>query len=159
MESYDFFTLDDMRTQFDNKGRKIITILMKLYPDMFRGIWSRITILHEPEYNYELSGLYVMYVNKKMVCVCVIYECKINNIFTLPNYRRKGYALKMLQKLKDVKGPFSFLSPVEPTIVPLFLKAGWTIYPQKPNHDGTIDMIANRLIFNNNGMWLLQWWE
>jgi hypothetical protein len=62
----------------------------------------------------------------------------------------------VLLRVASVMGKFSFISPVEPEVVPVFLAAGWTRHSVRTNPDGTLDMMANETCWSpvmDIGLW------
>ena len=139
-----FYNLRDCRDA-NNKGRKLIKTLWRVYPDVFGHIEQEVETGIRG-YNPDISGLLVKYDEDNIVCVAVMTDCKLDRIFTLPNYRNLGHAetlLKCLRLFAYLCG-ISFLSPVDPKIIPLFIKCGWKRRTQsRKNKDGTIDFVSD----------------
>lgn len=148
MDCYTFYSIAQMR-KLNTRANTLMCVLMKLYPDTFGGMFDRVML--KSYRSVDFSGLFVRYADGKVVCVSVIYDgAKLDRIFTLPYYRDWGFATQMLGVLRVVStlSRFSFLSPVEKAIVPLFVAAQWTILDDtKENPDGTLDMLSDRAVF------------
>ena len=143
MNDYAFYSISQLKIK-NSVGNRLIKILAKLYPDTFSSIFDRVVI--KTDCNAEFSGLFVKYVDGKVVCVSVIMNgLKLDRIFTLPLYRKKSYATEMLKLLKGISlfSAFTFLSPVDTSIIHLFKNAKWVTYDAtKINKDGTVDMLS-----------------
>lgn len=142
MNDYVFYSISTMRVR-KSVGNRLINILVKLYPDTFGHIFECMTGRIGCDANF--CGLFVRYVDEKVVCVSVIKNGrKLDRIFTIPMYRNKSYATQMLTLLKGISffQGFTFLSPVDQSVLSLFNKAGWKMFENPSiNKDGTIDML------------------
>jgi hypothetical protein len=141
-----FYSYDDMRADPMNEGRVLLRVLAKTEPDTFSEALGHLLLGEgKTEYNDSISGLLVKRNDKTVVSVMSIKDVKIDRIYTLPRFRRQGHAKTFLSLLTafSMGLGFSFTSPVNPEIVPVFLSAGWERKGAKFNRDGTVDMVSN----------------
>ena len=129
------------------KGLRLLKILTETAPEVFgtASLYVAGRPVSKKTLNDDLSGLFVKRHGTSIVCVAVLHDCVVDRIYTLPHVRRKGHARQLLTFFHGVSllSPFSFLSPVEPDLIPLFLSARWTLLDTRPNKDGTRDMLSN----------------
>lgn len=143
-----FYSFDEMRTKPKSRGAVLLRALSQTAPDTFTDAHD---YLHVPQFfrecNDTISGLLVQKQGRVPQCILVLKEAKVDRIYTLPRFRKRGYAKQMLVLLRaaSMMGQFSFISPVEPEVVPVFLAAGWTRGSVRTNPDGTLDMMAHEI--------------
>lgn len=141
---FQFYSVQDMREN-KGKGLALARSLCTVAPETFRDFIAYLVL--PPEYRQKrhdsLCGLFVRSENDVVQSVAVLAENKVDRIYTLPRFRGKGYAKEILIFLKGISmiAPFSFQSPVNPDILPLFLSAQWVLGGE--NKDGTRQMIAH----------------
>lgn len=146
------YTFNDMRNK--GKGYALLNVLNTLYPETFGEFYTTFDVFMKllnfsSPYRENLEhggndiGLSMMEVENKIVFVCIISKNVIKRIFTLPQYRRKGYAYQFLKYTLECSNEIKkqLTAPVELRIVPLFKKAGW-ILTNEVNKDNTINMIS-----------------
>jgi GNAT superfamily N-acetyltransferase len=132
----------------------ILDVLVLNYPDVF-GVFHAKRPLYV---NEKLTGLFVLKVNKQVVCIAVLLNLSVDRVFTLPRFRGKGYAKALMSifcGMSTVLG-VGLVTPAYPEFRSLLERAGWKY--QKPNSDGTLQMTtplwkANQLY--DAGKWLM----
>ena len=141
-----FYSYDDIRAH-KGSGRALLKDLVDEAPDTFQDAVAYVVLPQEfrRTYNDSISGLLVDANQDGIQCVVVLGDVKVDRIYVPPQRRRLGHAKRMLSFLKAVSilSQFSFTSPVEPEIVPVFLAGGWTLKGSGINEDGTVDMLSN----------------
>lgn len=156
-----FYSFDDMRDDPKSRGAVLLRALSHTAPETFKDAHDYLLV---PQFfresNDTISGLLVSRTSAHLPqCVLVLKEAKVDRIYTLPRFRKRGYAKQMLVLLRaaSMMGQFSFISPVEPEVVPVFLAAGWTRHSVRTNPDGTLDMMAHEICWApmmDIGLWV-----
>lgn len=142
-----FYSFHDIRSG-KGSGRALLKSLVTEAPDTFKNTVAYVLLPDKSRtaYNDSISGLLVESDEDGILCVVVLAEVKVDRIYVPPHCRRRGHAKRMLCFLQAVSilSQFSFISPVEPEIVPLYLAASWTHKGSGLNEDGTVQMVSNK---------------
>ena len=153
---FKFYSFEKLRNP-NHEGSKLLNVLTELYPEAFGYLYLRVNIKANMTYRSAkveptISGLYVMKIDKKIVCFANILNVVVDRIFTLPKYRNRGYATRMLSILKClsvISGEYSMISPVDQRVTHIYEKAGWVKYNEIINKDGSIDMVSNKALISD----------
>lgn len=89
-----------------------------------------------------IAGYYCLYVGDTLVSIAQIGKNKISRIITLPKFRRHGYAVQLINHIKDEFARAHInpvFCPVDPHAEPLFVRAGWVKCGDGTAPDGTTD--------------------
>jgi hypothetical protein len=148
--NFKFYSFENLRDP-KHEGSKLLNVLTELYEEAFGYLYLRVNIKENMTYrsvpiNSKISGLYVMKVDKKIVCFANLLNAVIDRIFTIPKYRNRGYATQMLSIMRGISmwtDEYSLISPVDQHVVHIYEKAGWVKYNEIVNKDGSTDMVSN----------------
>lgn len=145
---FKYYPFRDIVMKSNSKCEVLYRVLMTIESDISANILNELILLRNTKLSYELAieiwlrGIYTMICNGKIVSCAFIKKNTIDRIITLPNYRNKGYATKLIKKIVenmsncDIKPVWS---PLDPKIIPFFEKIGWCRCLHTINKDGTID--------------------
>lgn len=89
-----------------------------------------------------IAGYYCLYVGDTLVSIAQIGKNKITRIITLPKFRRQGYAVQLINHIKDEFARANInpvFCPVDPDVEPLFMRAGWVKCGDRTARDGSTD--------------------
>lgn len=141
-----FYSYDDMRKDTTNEGRVLLRVLAMTEPNTFGDALAYLLLAKsDTTLNPSISGLLVKREGTTVVCVASVSNVKIDRIYTIPRFRKLGHAKTLLSLLTafSMFMNFSFVSPVNPDVIPVFLSAGWKFKAGGPNKDGTRQMASN----------------
>lgn len=138
------FTFNPVSSMRAGRGKALLSVLALSEPEMFRDLMVRVLSPGLALEEEELCGIFVRSEGSEIHCVAILLENRVDRIYTIPRFRGRGYAKQVLVFLRMISmmSKFSFESPVNPEVVPLFTSAGWTRKGSTPNKDGTMDMVA-----------------
>jgi hypothetical protein len=122
---------------------KAISIVHPDVPDCVSPIkMMKPLIMMQPQKIYELQtfGAYVLYDGTTILAVAIINRNRVNNVITIPRFRRQGHAFRLLKHLEITmkRNLMPIVAPVEAEVEPLFFKLGWVRDPTKCK-DGTYE--------------------
>jgi hypothetical protein len=142
---YKFYSIRTLRKD----GNPLLAALAFKEPEHFTNLAMRAGILPTPanmEFdicaNEDVSGMLLMRVNGKVVCIVILLNESIDRIYTPVPFRNKGYASRTLGflNLMSTYLEMGLCSPVRPSLVKMYERVGWEIRSKKANKDGTFKM-------------------
>lgn len=138
------FTFNPVSSLREGRGKALLSVLVVSEPEIFRDLLARVLAPGLAPEEEKLCGLFVRSEGHEVHCVAVLLENRVDRIYTIPRFRGRGYAKQVLAffHMVSMMSKFSFESPVNPEVVPLFEASGWARKGAKPNKDGTLDMVA-----------------
>jgi GNAT superfamily N-acetyltransferase len=89
-----------------------------------------------------IAGYYCLYVGDTLVSIAQIGKNKITRIITLPRFRRQGYAVQLINHIRDEFARAHInpvFCPVDPHAESLFMRAGWVRCGDHTGPDGSMD--------------------
>ena len=142
--TYRFYCFGECLFKQNSKTSLLYSALRTIEPDL-PNIMPDLNSARERGERHEefnLRGMYCLCIDEVIVSVALLADNKLDRILTIPKYRRQGYALQLIkhiaEQLVEYECP-AFLSPVYPSVAPLFEKAGWVKTGSWCERDGTID--------------------
>jgi len=165
--SVQFYPYSEVISKSGSRTEKLMWKITEFIPsmaNMIKGLVAiRVGVVNLCDPGIETHGLYVLKKNRVIVSIAEILLNKLNRIITIPEFRKKGYATKLITHIANQmtnNNVGHIYCPVEPSIEPWFEKMGWVkVGPTAP--DGTHDFTPSRCIPNyslvstyNYRMWI-----
>jgi hypothetical protein len=144
--NYKYYPITHVLNREKSSTERIWNVMRVVYPDVPDLVpaikMMKPIIMMNPEKMHDLKtfGAYVLYDGTTILAVAIMDRHKVNNIITIPRFRRQGHAFRLLKHLEITmkRNLMPIVAPVEPEIEPLFFKLGWVREPRACK-DGTHD--------------------
>ena len=143
--TYHFYCFGECLYKKKSKTEMLYTALRTIepdIPDIMTGLNLAREVGKQDEFDVNYAGMYCLCVDDIIVSVIIIKDNKLDRIITIPKFRRQGYALRLIKHITEQWVEHEcpvIISPVYPSIAPLFEKAGWVKTGSSCERDGTID--------------------
>ncbi len=169
MTHYKYYPCFDVIMRDNSKTERLHKAMRLLEPELFdvsilRSISANGKRLTDEGYVKSMTmGMMCLYNEKTLVAVAFLSFNKIDRIITLPLFRRKGHAVRLIHEVERrmaVCGMYAF-SPVKKEVEPVVLKAGW-VKANTEASDGTCDFCppsAMERYGRGNGLDAIPWFK